>query len=139
MPKEEALKEEKLHELLSVKKTAYLYAFSVLLFILPIKFGSSWLSGNLPVYPDSFIFSPFPTSFLCIISGVFLLIATLGFKPQKFTKASSAIIFFWIFITTSCAAFGHYQAYMEFYLNSVNQMLTVSFLVITSAIVILLC
>ena len=117
-------------------KVAYLYIYAAVLFLLPIKFGSSWLTGNLPAYPDNLLFTSFPTSFLNIAAGLLLIAAVVLFKPTHLNSRSTKIIFFWALLTVSCAAFGYYQANMSFYVNSVNQMLTVTLLAISGAIAI---
>ena len=50
------------------RQTTFLYILAGLIYFLPVRFGASWLTGNLPAYPDSFIFSSLPTSFLHILT-----------------------------------------------------------------------
>lgn len=116
------------------RQSAFLYLLTFMIYILPIRFGASWLTGNLPPYPDSFLFSSLPTSFLTVFSGAILIYGIIAFKPTGLSLSSTMICSFWGFITVSCALFGYFPENMEFYLNSVNQMITVCFVGLATAI-----
>ncbi|MCM8535268.1 MAG: O-antigen ligase family protein [Lentisphaeraceae bacterium] len=118
----------------STLQTIFLYAFSFVMFTLPIKYGSSWLSGNLPIYPESFLYSAFPTSTLNLLSAIMLILAFIIFKPKAINKGMGLIILSWASIALTCAAFGNYPKDMEFYLNSINQMVTTLFMLFIAAI-----
>ena len=118
----------------SALQTIFLYVFSFVMFTLPIKYGSSWLSGNLPIYPESFLYSAFPTSTLNLLSAIMLILALVIFKPKSINKGMGLIILSWASIAVSCAAFGNYPSDMEFYLNSINQMVTTLFMLCIAAV-----
>ena len=116
------------------RQTVFLYILAFMIYLLPIRFGASWLTGGLPPYPDSFLFSSLPTSFLNVFSGALLIYGIVAFKPCGLSRSSTIICSFWGLITASCAIFGYFAEDVQFYLNSVNQMITVCFVGLSAAI-----
>ena len=114
--------------------TVFLYCITFFFFILPIKFGSSFLPSTIPTYPENFIFVGWPGYLLTVLAGTLLIIAVVLLRPDRITKDQTYIILAWLFIGICTAAFGYSPHTTPYYLYSINQSLIAVFAGLTVAI-----
>ncbi|MCM8528552.1 MAG: hypothetical protein NE327_18660, partial [Lentisphaeraceae bacterium] len=103
--------------------TVFLYTLTFFFFLLPIKFGNSFLPSTLPTFPESIIFIGWPGYFLTIIAGLLLIFAIILYRPRRIYKDDLWIISAWALIGICTAAFGFYKFNLTYYLYSINQAL----------------
>ena len=101
--------------------TCFLYCLTFFFFILPIKFGASFLPSTVPSFPESIIYGSWPTYFLTILAGFYLIIAIILFRPGRIESYQFKIILGWLALGIATAAFGYYQYDVLYYFYSLNQ------------------
>lgn len=133
---EESVEEVELpeREKQDIVSNIFLYSFTFLLFLLPVKFGSSFLPTTIPSFPDSVIFASWPGYFLTIFSGVFLILSIIIYRPGNISKSNFLIILSWLVIMIFSAAFGYNKYNTSYYLYSINQALIAVISGLTAAI-----
>ena len=99
----------------------FLYCLAFFFFLLPIKFGNSFLPTTIPNFPESIIYSGWPGFFLTIIAGALLIAAIVIYRPKTISKTNFLIICSWLLILIATAAFGFYEYDQSYYFYSINQ------------------
>ena len=120
---DEKLTANDLHEKVS---TAFLYTLTFFFFILPIKFGTSFIPSSEPSLPDNILVT-YPGYILTIFSGIMLIFAIVIFRPNRISTQNFLIILSWVLVCLTTLTFGYYQYNFLYYLYSINQILIAIF------------
>ncbi|NQZ56574.1 MAG: O-antigen ligase family protein [Lentisphaeraceae bacterium] len=125
---------DEIHKQIPIESRFFLTLLGVLFFLLPVKFSSSWFTGEQVSLPSGILIGLWTSYILQIIIGALLFLAVMIYRVDRVSKPIFCVWLSWLALAASLFS-GFYEGEELFFRETVGQILNGAGVILIIAIV----